>query len=73
LQRSERPSYSRVFAESVRFLIAFGVVLAALLSGAMQQLDRLDFVPSMIAVLVLGFGADTVKNLLAQTAKRAAG
>lgn len=72
LQRPERPSYSRVFAESVRFLIAFGVVLAALLSGAMQQLDRLDFVPSMVAVLVLGFGADTIKNLLAQTAKRAA-
>lgn len=72
LQRPERPSYSRVFAESVRFLIAIGVVLAALLSGAMQQLNRLDFVPSIIAVLVLGFGADTVKNLLAQTAKKAA-
>lgn len=73
LQRPERPSYSRAFAESVRFLIAFGVALAALLSGAMQQLDRLDFVPAMIAVLVLGFGADTVKNLLAQTARKASG
>jgi len=70
LHRPERPSYSRAVAEGVRFLIAFGVALAALLSGALQQLDKLDFVPAMIAVLALGFGADTVKNLLTQTAKK---
>jgi len=72
LHRAERPSYSRALAEGVRFLIAFGVTLAALLAGALQQLDKLDFVPAMIAVLALGFGADTIKNLLTQTAKRAA-
>jgi hypothetical protein len=72
LHRLERPSYSRAFAEGVRFLIAFGVALAGLLTGALQQLDKLDFVPAMIAVLALGFGADTVKNLLTQTAKKAA-
>lgn len=69
----ERPSYSRAFAEGVRFLIAFGVALAGLLSGALQQLEKLDFVPAMIGVLALGFGADTIKNLLTQTSNKAAG
>ncbi len=72
LHRPERPSYSRALVEGVRFLIAFGVAFAALLAGALEQLNKLDFVPAMIAVLALGFGADTVKNLLTQTAKRAA-
>ncbi len=72
IQRAERPSYSRAFAEGVRFLIAFGVALAGLLSGALQQLEKLDFLPAMIVVLALGFAADSVKNLLTQTARRAA-
>lgn len=72
LQRAERPSYSRAFAEGVRFLIAYGVALAALFSGALQQLEKLDFLPATVAVLALGFGADTVKNLLTQTSKKTA-
>lgn len=72
IQRAERPSYSRALAEGVRFLIAFGVALAGLLSGALQQLEKLDFLPAMIVVLALGFAADSVKNLLTQTARRAA-
>lgn len=72
VQRPERPPYSGAVAESVRFFIAFGVALAALFSGALQQLNRLDFLPAMIAVLAIGFGADTVKNLLVQTSRRAA-
>jgi hypothetical protein len=72
VQRREQDSYARNFAEAVRFFIALSVALAALFSGAQQQLDKLDFLPAMIAVLVLGFGADTIKNLLTQTARRAA-
>jgi hypothetical protein len=72
VQRAEQGSYARGFAESVRFLIAIGVALAALFAGALQQLNKLDFLPAAIAVLALGFGADTVKNLLAQSARRAA-
>jgi hypothetical protein len=71
LQKPERPSYSRALAEGIRFLIAFGVALAALLAGAMRQLDRLDFVPAMIAILAIGFAADSVKNLLSQTGRKA--
>jgi hypothetical protein len=72
IERSAGSSYSRAFAEGVRFLITFGVALAALFSGALQQVERLDFLPAIVAVLALGFGADTIKNLLTQTAKKAA-
>lgn len=71
LQKPERPTYARALAEGIRFLIAFGVALAALLAGALHQLDRLDFVPAMIAVLAIGFAADSVKNLLSQTGRKA--
>jgi hypothetical protein len=70
VRRRERSSYSHAFAEGVRFLIAFGVTLAALLAGALQELDKLDFLPAVIAILALGFAADSVKNLLSQSGKR---
>lgn len=71
IRKGERSSYSGAFAEGVRFLIAFGVALAGLLSGALQELEKLDFLPAVIAILALGFAADAVKNLLSQTARRA--
>jgi hypothetical protein len=71
IHRSERPVYSQAFAGGTQFMIALGVAFAALLSGALQQLDKLDFVPTAIAVLALGFGADTLKNLLMQTSRKA--
>ncbi len=66
---------SRAFAEAVRFLIAFGVALAGLEAGALNQLAKLDFFPATLAVVALGFGADSIKNLLTQspTAKSANG
>jgi hypothetical protein len=54
------------FAERVRFAITMGVALASLLSGALDQLGKLDFLPATVAIFVLGFGADAVKNLLTQ-------
>lgn len=72
IRKRERSPYSRAFAEGVRFLIAFGVTLAALLAGALQELEKLDFLPAVIAILALGFAADSVKNLLSQGSKRAA-
>jgi hypothetical protein len=70
IHRAERPSYSSAFAEGLRFLIAFAVALAGLFTGAWSQLEKLDFIPAMIAVLAIGFGADTIKNLLMQTARK---
>ena len=61
--------HSRSVAEGLRFLIAFGVALAGLLSGAVDQLQKLGLVPATLAIVGLGFGADAVKNLLTQTPK----
>ncbi len=61
---------TRAVAEGVRFLIAFGVALAGLEAGALDQLAKLDFFPATLAVVALGFGADSVKNLLTQTPKK---
>jgi hypothetical protein len=69
MQPRRRPDYSRSAAEGLRFLIAFGVALAGLLSGAVAQLQKLDLVPATLAIVGLGFGADTVKNLLTQPPK----
>ena len=51
-------------AELSYLAISLAAVLIALLGGAMQELAKLDLVPAMIAVFLLGFGAAGVKNLL---------
>lgn len=61
---------TRAIAEGVRFLIAFGVALAGLEAGALDQLAKLDFLPATLAVVALGFGADSIKNLLTQAPKK---
>lgn len=72
LEKASRPSYSLVYAEAVRFFIALGVALAALLAGALDQVNRMGFVPAAIAILLIGFGADTVKNFLTQSSRKVA-
>jgi hypothetical protein len=44
------------------FLVAFG-----LLAGAQEKLQSLDWLSGTLAVLVLGFGADTLKTLISRT------
>jgi hypothetical protein len=61
--------YSRARAELLRFLIAFGIALASLESGGLDQLAKLGFIQATIAIIALGFGADAIKNLLSQSAK----
>ena len=71
LLRSRGRQATGAFAETLRFLIAFGVALAGLEAGALDQLSKLDFFPATIAVVALGFGADSIKNLLTQAPKKA--
>jgi hypothetical protein len=54
------------FAVGFSFAIAFFFALVGLISGAQDQLAKLDILPALIAVFLLGFGADTVKNILIQ-------
>ena len=68
VQRTKPADQARLVAEVLRFSIAFGIALAGLLSGALDQLSKLDFIPATIAILALGFGANSIKNLLTQPA-----
>jgi len=67
IQSAPTTEQSRFWAEILRFAIAFGVALAGLLSGALEQLNKLDIIPASIAVIGLGFGASAIKNLLTQS------
>ena len=67
LQPPPAAERSRAGAELIRFLIAMGVAIAGLLSGALEQLQKLEFLPATIAILGLGFSANSVKNLLTQS------
>ncbi len=72
LDPRKRPGRSRVWVEIVRFMLAFGVALAGIEAGALDQLRKLDFLAGTIAVVALGFGADSIKNLLTQAPKKPA-
>jgi hypothetical protein len=50
--------------ELLKLLAALFIAVFALVAGAKEQLLRLDVLPGLIAVFLVGFGADTIKNLL---------
>jgi hypothetical protein len=52
--------------EFFRLAMALSVALLGLLGGAKDQLLKLDIVPAFIAIFLIGFSADQVKNLLTQ-------
>jgi hypothetical protein len=56
-------------AELVRLIVALFIALLGLLSGAREQLLKLDLIPAGVAVFLLGFGADSIKNVLAPKEK----
>jgi hypothetical protein len=72
LDPRKRTGQSRTLVELVRFMLAFGVALAGIEAGAIDQLRKLDFLAGTIAVIALGFGADSIKNLLTQGPKKTA-
>ena len=61
--------FSRLIVQGARFLVAFGVALGGLVSGALDQLAKLDFLAATVAIIALGFGANSIKNLLVTTTK----
>jgi hypothetical protein len=56
----------RTWIELIRLSIALVAALLALVAGAREQLLKLDVAAGLIAVFLLGFGADSIKNLLTQ-------
>jgi hypothetical protein len=43
--------------------VALIPAMAALFTGAIEQLNKVDFMPAMVAIFGLGFASDQVKNL----------
>jgi hypothetical protein len=52
--------------ELVRLVIVLGLALVTLMTTARQQAQSLTFLEAVGAVVALGFGADTIKNLILQ-------
>jgi hypothetical protein len=67
VHRDKSPGkWDRFMAEGVRLLIALFIALLGLITGAQEQLSKMDFIPGLITVFLLGFSADAIKNLLTQ-------
>ena len=56
----------RTWLEGFQLGMALIVTMGALVSGAREQLLRLDLPAAFAAIFALGFGADTLKNLIAR-------
>lgn len=57
----------RARTELLKLFAALFIAVFALVSGAREQLMKLDILPGIIAVFTIGFGADTIKNLLTKS------
>ena len=57
----------RARVEAARLGIGLLVAVVALAAGAKEQLLKLEILPGLLAVFVIGFAADTVKNLVTQS------
>ncbi|HMH12446.1 MAG TPA: hypothetical protein VK578_05005 [Edaphobacter sp.] len=57
-------SQERWRAEAIKLSAALGIAVTGLISGAQTQIDKLDLVPGLVAVFIVGFTADSVKRLL---------
>ncbi len=60
-------SKDRFRLEMIRFSIVLIATVAGLIAGAQEQILKLDFLPGLIAVFLIGFGADTIKNILTRS------
>jgi hypothetical protein len=54
------------WVEVTRITIALLIALAGLVTGAKEQLLKLDVFPALVAIFMIGFGANEVKKLFSQ-------
>lgn len=59
-------SRDRLKTEAASLAIVLVVALLGLITGAREQVLKLDIVPGLVTVFLLGFSADAIKNLLTQ-------
>jgi hypothetical protein len=58
---------SRSILATASLAITVLIVAIGLLAGAQEKLQTLDWLSGALAVLALGFGADTLKTLMSKT------
>lgn len=63
-----RPFGERTKIEALRLIIVLLITVAGLLVGARDELAKLDLIPGLIAVFMIGFTADQIKNILSPPA-----
>ncbi|MCU1284072.1 MAG: hypothetical protein JWO13_422 [Acidobacteriales bacterium] len=54
----------RTITEGIKLATALMIAVFGLMAGAQSQLEKLDILPGLVAVFLVGFSADSVKNLL---------
>jgi hypothetical protein len=57
---------SRKGLDYLRLAMALVIALFGLIAGAKEQLLKLDVLPALVAIFMVGFSADQIKNLLTQ-------
>ena len=62
--RARQKIGERTMTEGIKLAAALLIAIFGLLAGAQTQLDKLDVLPGLVAVFMVGFGADTIKNIL---------
>jgi hypothetical protein len=67
VERQKNYVESRTILAATSLAITLLIVAIGLLAGAQEKLQTLDWLSGALAVLALGFGADTVKTLMSRT------
>jgi len=62
----------RTLAEALKLGAALLIAVFGLVSGAQDQIAKLDVLPGLVATFLVGFSADSIKRLLATTKSPAA-
>jgi hypothetical protein len=56
-------SWERTWTEGLKLSAALLIAVFGLVAGAGDQIAKLDLLPALAAIFLLGFGADTIKNV----------
>jgi hypothetical protein len=56
-------SWERTWIEGLKLSAALMIAVFGLVAGAGDQIAKLDLLPALVAIFLLGFGADTIKNV----------
>ena len=71
LPQRQSDTREKLRAEILKLGIALFVALIALLGGAQEQIAKLNVLQGLLAVFVMGFGANVVKDLITQQSQPA--